>query len=71
MNKGKYICTQVISLILRQIFQRLVNKYKGEYGVWEFNCTNQLKYMLFALDSTTISCSIALMGWAQARQQSP
>lgn len=144
MNEGKYIFTQVTSLVPRQIFQRLVKKYNGDYRVREFNCTNQLKYMLlgqlmpcdslrdiclclgkhekilyglgmttsvnesslsranesrnyriyeglglalikivrpmyskqridyivpqdyelFALDSTTISCSIALMGWA-------
>lgn len=47
MNEGKYIFTQVTSLIPRQIFQRLVKKYNGDYRVREFNCTNQLKYMLF------------------------
>lgn len=118
MNEGKYVFTQVTSLIPRQIFQRLVKKYKGDHRVREFNCTNQLKYMLFgqltackslrdiclclsahqdilyglglalikivrplyskmrldyiapqdqdifALDSTTISCSLKLMSWA-------
>lgn len=47
MNEGKYVFTQVTSLIPRQIFQRLVKKYKGDHRVREFNCTNQLKYMLF------------------------
>lgn len=47
MNDGKYIFTQVTQLVPRQIFQRLVKKYKGDYRVREFNCTNQLKYMLF------------------------
>lgn len=47
MNEGKYIFTQVTSLVPRQIFQRLVKKYNGNYRVREFNCTNQLKYMLF------------------------
>lgn len=47
MNEGKYIFTQVTSLIPRQIFRRLVKKYNGDYRVREFNCTNQLKYMLF------------------------
>ena len=47
MNEGKYVFTQVTSLIPRQIFQRLVKKYNGDYRVREFNCTNQLKYMLF------------------------
>lgn len=45
--EGKYVFTQVTSLIPRQIFQRLVKKYNGDYRVREFNCTNQLKYMLF------------------------
>lgn len=47
MNEGKYIFTQVTSLVPRQIFQRLVKKYNGDYRGREFNCTNQLKYMLF------------------------
>lgn len=47
MNEGKYIFTQVTSLIPRHIFRRLVKKYNGDYRVREFNCTNQLKYMLF------------------------
>lgn len=47
MNEGQYIFTQVTQLVPRQIFQRLVKKYGGDYRVREFNCTNQLKYMLF------------------------
>lgn len=47
MNEGKNVFTQVTSLIPRQIFQRLVKKYKGDHRVREINCTNQLKYMLF------------------------
>ena len=47
MNEGKYIFTQVCSLIPRQIFQRLVAKYQGDYHVRDFNCTTQLRYMLF------------------------
>lgn len=47
MNDGKYIFTQVTQLVPRQIFQRLVKKYNGDYRVRDFTCTNQLKYMLF------------------------
>lgn len=47
MNEGKYIFTQVCSFIPRQIFQRLVSKYQGDYHVRDFNCTTQLRYMLF------------------------
>ena len=47
MNEGKYIFTQVCSLIPRQIFQRLISKYQGDYHIRDFNCTTQLRYMLF------------------------
>ena len=47
MNEGKYIFTQVMSFASRQIFQRLVDKYKGDYRVRDFNCSNQLRYMMF------------------------
>lgn len=47
MNEGKYIFAQVMSLVPRQIFQRLVDKYKGDYRVRDFNCSNQLRYMMF------------------------
>lgn len=47
MNKGKYIFTQVMSLVPRQIFLRLVDKYKGDYRVRDFTCSNQLRYMMF------------------------
>lgn len=47
MNEGKYIFAQVMNLVPRQIFQRLVDKYKGDYRVRDFNCSNQLRYMMF------------------------
>jgi hypothetical protein len=47
MNEGKYVFTQVTSFIPSQIFLRLVDKYKGNYRVRDFNCTNQLQYLLF------------------------
>lgn len=36
-----------MSLVPRQIFQRLVDKYKGDYRVHDFTCFNQLRYMMF------------------------
>lgn len=36
MNEGKYVFTQVTSLIPRQIFQRLVKKYNGDHRVRVF-----------------------------------
>ena len=47
MNEGKYVFTQVLSFLPRQIFSRLVKKYKGDYRTREFNCSNQLRYLLF------------------------
>lgn len=47
MNEGSYVLTQAFSLLPRQIFQRLVKKYGGDYRVRNFNCTNQLRYMLY------------------------
>lgn len=36
-----------MSLVPRQIFQRLVDKYKVDYRVRDFTCSNQLRYMMF------------------------
>lgn len=47
MNEGSYVLNQAFSLLPRQIFQRLVKKYDGDYRVRNFNCTNQLRYMLY------------------------
>lgn len=47
MNEGSYVLTQAFILLPRQIFQRLVKKYGGDYRVRNFNCTNQLRYMLY------------------------
>lgn len=47
MNEGSYVLTQAFSLLPRQIFQRLVKKFDGDYRVRNFNCTNQLRYMLY------------------------
>ncbi len=47
MNEGKYVFTQVLRFLPRQIFSRLVKRYKGDYRTREFNCSNQLRYLLF------------------------
>ena len=47
MNEGSYVLTQALSLLPRQIFQRLVKKYNGDYRVRNFNCTNQLRNLLY------------------------
>ena len=77
MNEGKYVFTQVTSLIPRQVFQRLVKKYNGDHRVREFNCTNQLKYMLGCSENGVKThlwiaiCSYLLLARIKAMYDSP
>lgn len=36
-----------MSLVPRQIFQKIVDKYKGDYRVRDFTCSNHLRFMVF------------------------
>lgn len=47
MNQGKYIFSQVISLISHKQFQTLVRRHKGDYKVKEFSCWRQFLCMAF------------------------
>ena len=47
MNHGKYVFSQIISLISHKQFQTLVRRYKGEYKVKEFSCWKQFLCMAF------------------------
>lgn len=47
MNQGKYIFSQVISLISHKQFQTLVRRHKGDYKVKEFSCWKQFLCMAF------------------------
>jgi hypothetical protein len=47
MNQGKYIFTQLTSLLPRRTFDRFVNEYDGNKRVRHFTCWNQLNCMLF------------------------
>lgn len=47
MNTGKYVFSQVIDILPRRTFDRLVDKYNGNKYVKHFTCWNQLLCMLF------------------------
>lgn len=47
MNTGKYVFSQLIEILPRRAFDRLVDKYNGNKYVKHFTCWNQLLCMLF------------------------
>lgn len=47
MNTGKYVFSQVLSLINRYEFQKCVNRYNGDYRTRELNCWNQFVLLFF------------------------
>ena len=47
MNAGRYIFAQVRDFIPWYQFDKLVAKYKGDWHAKDFNCYNQLLYLLF------------------------
>jgi hypothetical protein len=47
MNQGKYVFSQLISLINPNEFERCVERYHGNYKVKTFTCWHQLLCMIF------------------------
>ena len=47
MNQGKYVFSQLISLISHKQFQTLVKRHKGDYKVKDFTCWKQFLCMCF------------------------
>ncbi|MCG2618225.1 IS4 family transposase, partial [Terrimonas sp. NA20] len=47
MNKGKYVFSQLISLLSHKQFQTLVKRYKGDHKVKDFTCWKQFLCMAF------------------------
>lgn len=47
MNQGKYVFAQIVEFLPQRIFDRFVEKYKGDKWVKHFSCWNQLLCMLF------------------------
>jgi len=47
MNQGRYVFSQIMSLISHKQFQTLVKRHKGEYKVKGFSCWKQFLCMAF------------------------
>jgi hypothetical protein len=47
MNTGKFVFTQVLSLVNRYEFQKCVNRYNGDYRTRGLNCWNQFVQLFF------------------------
>jgi len=47
MNTGKFVFTQVLSLVNRYEFQKCVNRYNGDYRTRGLNCWNQFAQLFF------------------------
>jgi len=47
MNSGKYVFSQILELVNRYEFEKIVKIHKGNYRVREFNCWNQFIQLFF------------------------
>lgn len=47
MNTGKYVFSQILELVNRYEFEKIVKKYNGNYRVRELNCWNQFIQLFF------------------------
>ena len=47
MNKGKYVFSQLLDFLDKDVFLRISNKYNGNRYIKSFTCWNQLAVMMF------------------------
>jgi len=47
MNQGKYVFSQLMSIVSHKQFQTIVKRYKGDYKVKDFTCWKQYLCMAF------------------------
>lgn len=47
MNQGKYVFSQVLSLVSHKVFISIVNRYNGDYKTRQFTCWKQFLCMAF------------------------
>ena len=47
MNKGKFVFSQLLDFIDKDVFLRISNKYEGNKYVKHFTCWNQLAVLMF------------------------
>jgi len=48
MSRRQYVFAQFLNLLPRYDFQRIVNKYNGDYRTKQFKCWNQMACMILA-----------------------
>jgi hypothetical protein len=61
MNQGKYIFSQVFSLISHKVFTTVVNRYNGDYKTRQFSCWKQFLCMAFGQLTQRDSLSDAIL----------
>jgi len=61
MNTGKYVFSQIVSLLDANDFKKCVDTYNGNYKVKEFTCWHQLLCMMFGQLSNRDSLSDLLL----------
>ena len=47
MNTGKYVFSQIVSVLDANDFKKCVDRYKGNYKIKDFSCWHQLLCMMF------------------------
>lgn len=47
MNSGKYVFSQILELVNKYEFEKLVKKYNGNYRVKDLTCWNQFVHLFF------------------------
>ena len=68
MNKGKYVFSQLLDFLDKDVFLRISNKYNGNRYVKSFTCWNQLAVMMFGQLSNRESLRDLVLA-TQARKQ--
>lgn len=62
MNQGRYVFAQLNSFLPQRVFDRIVEKYEGNYKVRHFTCWNQMMCMMFGQLSSRESLSDLVLG---------
>lgn len=47
MNKGRYVLSQILDMVHRETFSRIVKKHNGNYRVKSFTCWHQFTCLVF------------------------
>lgn len=69
MNSGKYVFSQITSLLSANDFNKYVDQYKGNYKVLHFSCWHQLMCMMFGQFSNCDSLTDLVVGLTAQRNK--